>query len=393
MFQRNFAWEWSSALAVKSLFAGESRVGTMPGDERSTLLTRYDLWCRRGARLKWMLDFLGEAVPAALAMFFVISTFVVPISLWDSGNLGRVALVGELVVLFGSGVMTATVVAETRPDRVSTLFALTAIAVGLAATLTIGGPWAVSVGEASVEWSSPLGLLILLGSCLLTIFCVVVLSLVGSLATRLFAKYVSRSRREELTLYSLALVLVQLVDRAPGERRLPSPGHLRSVAACLEGLGGTVDLTDARHRRVFRDRIRSAALAVREKALWIALPKVDTQAALRTFVVGLMTAVLEGTYDELPVTPAGSPAKRWRRTKAFAVLLRTLVVGAFPVGVLWLIHRLGVPLPDPLGATATLFAVLWASITVLTALDPALRERVDLLRSVTGLLSGPKPDK
>ncbi len=393
VLHRNVAGELRSALAVRPLFAAESRIGAMPGDERAALFSRYARWCGRGARLKSLLDFFAEAVPAGLAAIFVIATIVVPPSLWDSGNLGRVALVGELVLFFGSGIFVFTTTTGAPDERASVIFVMTVIAGGVAATLTIGGPWTISVGDASVEWSSPLGLLILLGSCLLTTFCFVALGFAGFVATSLASKYVSRNRREELALYSLALVLVQLVDRTPGERRLPSAGHLSSAAAGVEGLERTAHLADARHRRVFRGRIRSAALAVREKALWVALPKVDTQAALRTFVVDLMTAVLDGTYDELPVTPADSPAKRWRRVKAVAVLLRTLVVGAFPAGVLWLLHRLGVDLPHPLGDTATLVAVLWAVITVLMAVDPALRERVDLLRSVTGVLPGSKPDK
>ncbi|MGW3964006.1 hypothetical protein ACWED2_29620 [Amycolatopsis sp. NPDC005003] len=211
----------------------------------------------------------------------------------------------------------------------------------------------------------------------------------GSLASSLFSRYVIRKGPKELTLYSLALTLVHLVDHIPGDRRLPSPERLRLAAMCVEGLGHTIRLSDARHRRVFRGRVRSAAQAVREKALWIALPNVRTQADLRAFVVQLMTAVLDHTYDELP----GSPVTKWGRVRAAAVFLRTLVIGAFPVGALWLVHRLGVQLPDPVGTTATLFAVLWAIVTVLMAVDPALRERADVVRSVSGLLSGARQEK
>ncbi|WP_091304075.1 hypothetical protein [Amycolatopsis tolypomycina] len=387
--RRHFAGELRSALAVRPLFAAGSRIGAAPGDERSALLGRYARWCGRGARLKSHLDLFDEAVPAVLAAVFVVSAVVAPLCLWGPGNLGRVLLAGELVMVFATVIISSAGVEETRADRAATLFTLALIAGGEAATLTLGGSWTISVGDTSVEWSRPLGLLLLLGSCLLPIFFFALLAFAGSCASSLFGRYAGREGPAELALFSLALALAQLVDRAPGERRLPSAAQLRSVATCIEGLGRDVDLPDARHRRVFRGRIRSAAEAVREKALWVALPKADTQAALRSFVVELMTTVLDGTYDELP----DSPATKWHRVRAVVVFLRALVIGALPIGVLWLIHRFGVQLPSPVGATATLFAVLWAFVTLLMVVDPALRERADLVRSVTGLLSGSKPEK
>ncbi|MGW3964005.1 hypothetical protein ACWED2_29615 [Amycolatopsis sp. NPDC005003] len=78
VLQRNFAWEWRAALAVKPLFAAESRVGAMPDDERSLLLAGYDLYCRRGARLKWLLDLFDEAAPRILAVLVLIAFAVVP---------------------------------------------------------------------------------------------------------------------------------------------------------------------------------------------------------------------------------------------------------------------------------------------------------------------------
>lgn len=389
VFRRHFAGELRSALAVRPLFAAESRIGAASGDERSALLGRYARWCGRGARLKSQLDLFDEAVPAVLAAVFVVSAVVAPLCLWGAGNLGRIVLAGELVMVFATVIISSVGVEETRADRAATIFTLALIAGGEAATLTLGGPWTISVGGTSVEWSRPLGLLILLGSCLLPIFFFALLTFSGSFASGLFGRYAGREGPAELALYSLALALTQLVDHAPGERRLPSTAQLRSAAAWVEGLGRDVDLPDARHRRVFRGRIRSAAHAVREKALWVALPKADTQAALRSFVVDLMTAVLDGTYDELP----DSPATKWRRVRAVAVFLRTLVIGALPVGVLWLVPRFGVQVPGPVVDTATLFAVLWAFVTVLMVMDPALRERADLVRSVTGLLSGSKPEK
>ncbi|SEB99581.1 hypothetical protein SAMN04489727_2175 [Amycolatopsis tolypomycina] len=284
--RRHFAGELRSALAVRPLFAAGSRIGAAPGDERSALLGRYARWCGRGARLKSHLDLFDEAVPAVLAAVFVVSAVVAPLCLWGPGNLGRVLLAGELVMVFATVIISSAGVEETRADRAATLFTLALIAGGEAATLTLAGrgPFRWETPPSSGRGPSACC------SCSARVSCRSSSSpswpSPARGASSLFGRYAGREGPAELALFSLALALAQLVDRAPGERRLPSAAQLRSVATCIEGLGRDVDLPDARHRRVFRGRIRSAAEAVREKALWVALPEGDTQAALRSFVVG-----------------------------------------------------------------------------------------------------------
>jgi hypothetical protein len=207
------------------------------------------------------------------------------------------------------------------------------------------------------------------------------------------ARRLSGDGRADLAFLRLMLVVSELVDRRPGECRLPSNGSLRTVASEVGALCRDLEVLDTEQRRVVASRFSQAAEAVREKALWVALPKPDTQAVLRKFVVDLGAVVLLGTYDGLPTVSDTAGRLGRRRLRRVFTTVRSLVIAAVPLGVLLGMRLLALPIPGSIGPTATLVAALWAIVSLLMLIDPAIRERIDVAKNISSLFTAAKSEK
>jgi len=152
----------------------------------------------------------------------------------------------------------------------------------------------------------------------------------------------------------------------------------------------TVRELPVRHlQAVVADRFHQAADAVRATTLWVALPNKDTHAELQRFLAKLMVTLLDETYDDLPLAPPVTPVARRRAVWSY---VRTVIIGLLPGGALLAAHFAGLDLTALVGegavAGAKTVAIVWAVVTLLILIDPNLKERLDAVKNVKGLLSG-----
>ncbi|MER6812033.1 hypothetical protein ABT299_22425 [Spirillospora sp. NPDC000708] len=145
-------------------------------------------------------------------------------------------------------------------------------------------------------------------------------------------------------------------------------------------LGGT-QLT----RAVVRSRAVEASQAVTDLQLWIALPSATSHEDFRARICDLLRAVLTGEYDRLPVRENTPETVRRAWHARLLDGTRTLIIAALPITVLLLAQRLGLTLPSPYGAGATIAASAWAVIVVLGWLDPNFSTHLNATRDLTAL--------
>lgn len=184
-----------------------------------------------------------------------------------------------------------------------------------------------------------------------------------------------------------------LTHLEPGRREQLTPQARREIMAALgktasvlrggmpaAALGGT-QLT----RAVVRARAVEASQAITDLQLWIALPSTTSHEDFRARICDLLCTVLTGEYDRLPVRE--NTPETVRRAWHARVLdgARTLIIAALPITVLYLAHRLGLTLPSPYGAGASIVASAWAIILVLGGLDPNFSTHLNATRDLTAL--------
>ena len=304
VLHRNFALEWASSLAVKHYFLDNSRIVIADKLELAQVSAKYSEWCQRGATIRWKINHC-HGISVLMAMLLtIVSVIAFPFLFWDTGNIGRVVMVGEPVALLIFSLLATWRFARRRDQGdnifLTTFFTLLVFLLWLAAVAFIAGDYTVTIGELSTTWHSPLGITMLLAvSVALWLWFRLLVNGV-SLLSRPFTRNYCRGFREELAFYHAALTLSELIDWHPGQRRLPYASTLLSLSEHLENLRHRLQVGDAGQRAAILHRVHQAAHAVHEKIIWTALPKLDTQQHLREFIVNLMTTLIEEAYDELP---------------------------------------------------------------------------------------------
>ncbi|MGI5328414.1 hypothetical protein [Actinomadura nitritigenes] len=199
-----------------------------------------------------------------------------------------------------------------------------------------------------------------------------------------------RTPPTEVLFEQLTMILTRL---EPDRRGHLAPEARREILAALAktasmlrggipavGLGGT-SLT----RAVVRARAVEASHAITDLQLWIALPSTTSHEDFRARICDLLRTILTCEYDRLPVrenTPE-TVRRAWHARVLDAA--RTLVIAALPLTALFIAHRLGLTLPAPYDAGASITASAWAIILVLSWLDPNFSTHLSAARDLTTL--------
>ncbi|MBB6347620.1 hypothetical protein ACWGH8_04985 [Nonomuraea muscovyensis] len=199
-----------------------------------------------------------------------------------------------------------------------------------------------------------------------------------------------RTPPTEVLFEQLTMILTHL---EPGRRGQLAPEARREILAALgktasvlrtgmpaAALGGT-QLT----RAVVRARAVEASHAITDLQLWIALPSTTSHEDFRARICDLLRTVLTGEYDKLPVreTTPETVRRAWHARVLDGT--RTLVIAALPLTALFITHRLGLTLPAPYDAGASIVASAWAIILVLGWLDPNFSTHLSAARDMTAL--------
>lgn len=159
----------------------------------------------------------------------------------------------------------------------------------------------------------------------------------------------------------------------------------RSADSVERDLPRAVRVPDAAGAAVFAQRCQSAARHLRNLRVWVALPKADTPPRLETELISVINALVRGTYDDLPEAEALVASRRGFVADT-TLRVRGLVSGVLPLAAIIGARAAGLRLDGVIGDALIAFGVLWASVSLLMALDPRMTERLAAMREVVALL-------
>jgi hypothetical protein len=118
-----------------------------------------------------------------------------------------------------------------------------------------------------------------------------------------------------------------------------------------------------------RAMLKTAA-SLRSLKTWALLPRADTRDHFIATLSAFFVHFARGEWDSLPQAERELPPLKTRlaiRVKAFLV---SVFVGLAPLGVLWSLRKIAMPVPESLMGTMTAIATVWAMVILLTALSP-----------------------
>jgi hypothetical protein len=214
----------------------------------------------------------------------------------------------------------------------------------------------------------------------------------GTLAI-LISVSVWRSADPESYLFDhLRMALSTLVseDVATISRRRRLASHLAEAASVLDGaIPRRLWTGDSDARRVFRQRCREGAEALRQYQVWIALPASQTQADLALQIGRIIAVVCSGLYDYLPSAQVSARQLGRRLATSILRLGRLMFVAIFPlIFMAWILPHLTLVPPSSESWLRSL-AIIWLIISLVFPLDPLFSPKIAALKdAVSSFRSG-----
>lgn len=166
--------------------------------------------------------------------------------------------------------------------------------------------------------------------------------------------------------------------------------RLDRVAALIgKGLLGQFQTHDPITQTWLDQRVRRIANAFREKRKWLITPKADTIAHLQSALAASIGALLSGAWDELEL--ADDPVITRRALVVMVVAaVRAVILAALPLAVFLAARRLAL-LPDlsrEMSSYIEMGLFVWAVVSLLLIVDPAFKEKIDVVNRVKSLVKG-----
>jgi hypothetical protein len=171
--------------------------------------------------------------------------------------------------------------------------------------------------------------------------------------------------------------------------------HLSRLALCVGicvGQMGKSHHVSRTQGQILRERGLQAKQVIESYKLWLALPRRDTLPVLGERLTLLARALIWQNYDELPQPEDGQTISRVTRAGVLYVL-RQLVVAAMPAVALLVSQAFDWQLPETLRPTASIVVSLWALLTFMSLIDPAIRDKMSLTNDVVSMFKPSKQPK
>lgn len=140
-------------------------------------------------------------------------------------------------------------------------------------------------------------------------------------------------------------------------------------------------------------RARRMANAFRDKRKWLITPKADTIDHLTEALAGALVSLLRGAWDELELAE-DAPITSRAIVTVFLAGLRAVILAALPLAM-FIAARRWTWLPDLSTETSNYIELglfVWAVLSLLLIVDPALKEKIELMNSVRSLVSRGKKE-
>jgi hypothetical protein len=148
----------------------------------------------------------------------------------------------------------------------------------------------------------------------------------------------------------------------------------------------SVATSDPRINTILAERFGRSAAYLDEMQLRVVFADEKAMGELRETVARCITTILRGEYDLLPYADSTVAKRRifWYVTTA----IRTVIIGAIPIGCIIGIRYAGLSPSTEFSNWASVVAVGWAAITTISAIDPLYKARLadirDFIASVRG---------
>jgi hypothetical protein len=136
----------------------------------------------------------------------------------------------------------------------------------------------------------------------------------------------------------------------------------------------------------FEQVTKEIAASLRAKKLWVLNPKLDTRFQLSQNITSALLSIANGNWDSVEKTqPEKISTRQWWGNRIINTV-RVLIVGGFPLGLLWLIQLSPLALGNPISDYAMGGAILWLLFTAITTFDPLFAVKIDALKEIVNLL-------
>lgn len=182
-----------------------------------------------------------------------------------------------------------------------------------------------------------------------------------------------------------------------GKQRWCKPKFRSRIVAIL-GRAATImryhlfkqfDLAQDYSRSHIKALAASYSDALLEKQMWLVTPKENTRETLLERLSQTIVAYLEGRWDSFEQRSQANPAKQ-NRFQALSSSLKVLMLGFLPLATFEVSNRfLNMEVPKPISSYINFALLAWAILSVITAFDTSVSQRVSTFRDVMSALRSP----
>jgi hypothetical protein len=190
---------------------------------------------------------------------------------------------------------------------------------------------------------------------------------------------------------SLLEVLAILDSRARSFANLGTKelicGTLQFTANYVEnGVIRSLSITDPAVRKALQIKFSSSAAYLRDMQIQVVLAKEGTKDDLTYSISNYVKMIALGFYQSLPVSTLETMLEtRKRRLLGFS---RTFIVALIPVSCLEIAQHVGLVLSPDFTSWAFVVTLAWAAITLVSAIDPLYKSRLQDVRDFMTAIRG-----
>jgi hypothetical protein len=165
------------------------------------------------------------------------------------------------------------------------------------------------------------------------------------------------------------------------------PLALEDVAVCLERyLPRQLRSGDQSSDLWIRAAFQSRAWAFRALKKWIVVPKPDTRDHLLRRIAAGVVQSISGNWDNLESAEPETAARAEPWHSRLVQALRVALSAALPSLLFWALQRTPIAVHPPVSDYVAVATFVWVALTVLAALDPLYKIKLEGLKHVTALL-------
>jgi hypothetical protein len=194
-----------------------------------------------------------------------------------------------------------------------------------------------------------------------------------------------------LIIESLLEVLHLLTNKRTSFRDLRSKNLicsiLRFTANYVEyGILRSISVPDPTIHKALQDKLSGSAAYLREMQIQVILSKDGTEDELSNSISSYIKIVALGFYESLPVGNLGASPRR--KIQTLLGFIRISVVALIPFSCVVIARGVGLVISPDFTGWAVVVSLAWAAITLVSAIDPLYRSRLQDVRDLMSAIRG-----